>query len=60
MNVMMLADDTGMLVTANIKDNIIVWFNFNLNHISKCFQANRLVLNPINTKVLKFAPTIFI
>jgi len=59
-NVMMLADDTGMLVTASIKDNIIVRFNFNLNHISKCFQAHRLVLNPINTKVLKSAPTIFI
>ena len=59
-NVMMLADDTSMLVTANIKDNIIVRFNFILNHISKCFQANCLVLNPINTEVLKFAPTIFI
>jgi hypothetical protein len=53
-NVMMLADDISMLVTANIK---VVRFNFILNHISKCFQANRLVLNPINTKVMKFAPT---
>jgi hypothetical protein len=56
-NVTMLADDIIMLVTANIK---FVRFNFILNYIFKCFQANRLVLNPINTKVLKFAPTIFI
>jgi len=53
-NVMMLADDISMLVTTNIK---VVGFNFILNHISTCFQANRLVLNPINTTVLQFAPT---
>ena len=56
MNVMMSADDTTKLVTANIEDNIIEKFNFILNHISKCFQADRPVLHPIKTKVLKSAP----
>lgn len=56
-NEMILVDDISILVTANIK---VVRFNFISNHISICFQANRLVLNPINTKVLKCAPTIFI
>lgn len=36
---------------------LIERLNFILIRISKWFQANHLVLNPMKTKVLKFAPS---
>jgi hypothetical protein len=45
------------IVTANTKDMLIKRPNFILISISKWFQANHLILKPMKTKVLKFAPT---
>jgi hypothetical protein len=53
-DVIMFADDTGILITANSWDELLQRFNHVLNHMSKWFQANQLTLNPTRTKVLKF------
>jgi len=53
-DVIMFADDTGTLITANSQDELLQRFNHVLNHMSKWFQANQLTLNPTRTKVLKF------
>ena len=45
------------IVTAITKGVLIERLNFILICISKWFQANHLVLNPVKTKVLKFAPS---
>ena len=57
MKAVVFTDDTSMLVTANTKVSIIEKFNFILIHMSKWFQVCHLILNPVKTKVLKFAPT---
>jgi len=43
------------IVTANTKAVLIERLNFILIRVSKRFQANHLILNPMKTKVLKFA-----
>jgi hypothetical protein len=53
----MFAVDRNVLVTADTKDELIEKLNFTLIHVSNWFQANRLVLNPVKTKVLKFSLT---
>ena len=38
----MFADDTGILITANLQDELLQRSNHVLNHMSKWFQANLL------------------
>ena len=52
MNVIMVADNTSILVTANTKDALTKRLNFILILISKRFQANCLILNPICTNYI--------
>jgi hypothetical protein len=40
--VIMFADDTGILITANSQEELLQRFNHVLNHVSKWFQANQL------------------
>jgi hypothetical protein len=53
-DVLMFADDTNVLVTADTKDLLNEKLNFTLIHILNWFQANRLVVHPAKTKVLNF------
>jgi hypothetical protein len=48
---------TTSIITASTKDALIERLNLILIRISKWVQAKNLVLNPMKTKVLKFAPS---
>jgi len=50
----MFADDISILIASNSRDELLQRFSHILNHMSKWFHANRLILNPTKTKVLKF------
>ena len=52
--VIMFADDTSKLITSNSQDELLQRFNHILNHMSNRFHANRLILNPTKSEVLKF------
>jgi len=50
----MFADKNSLLITAVSQDELLQRFKHVLNHMSKWFQANWLLLNPNKPKVLKF------
>ena len=52
-DVIMFADDTSILITSDSRDGLLQRFNHILNRMSNWFHANRLILNPTNTEVLK-------
>jgi len=52
-DIIMFADDTIILITSNSRDELLQRFNHILNHMSDWFHANRLILNPTKTEVLK-------
>jgi hypothetical protein len=41
LDVIMFADDTGIVITANSRDELLQRFNHVLHHMSKWFQANQ-------------------
>ena len=53
-DVNIFAVNTSLLITANSQDELLQRFNHVLNHMSKWFQANWLILNTTKTKVLIF------
>jgi len=53
-DVIMFADENSLLITAVSQDELLQRFKHVLSHMSKWFQANRLLLNPNKPKVLKF------
>jgi hypothetical protein len=55
-DVIMFADGTRILITANSQNELLQKFNLVLNHMLKWFQASQHTLNLYKTKVLKFSP----
>jgi hypothetical protein len=49
-DVIMFADDTSILITANFQDELLQRCTHILNHMSKWYQANWLILNPTKTQ----------
>jgi hypothetical protein len=54
LDVIMFVANTSVLISTNFQDEILQKFTNTLNHMSKWFQANWLILNPTKTQVLKF------
>ena len=49
----MFVDNMSILISANFQDELVQRSTHILNHMSKLFQANQLILNPTKTQVLK-------
>jgi hypothetical protein len=49
----MFADDTSILISNTSHDELNLNFTSVLNQISKCFQANQLILNIEKNKLSK-------
>jgi hypothetical protein len=45
----MFTDDASLLITAISQDELLQRFKHVLNHMSKWFQTNQLILNPKQT-----------
>ena len=56
-DVIMLADDTSILITAHSQDELLQRFNHVYNHMPKWFKADWLTFKPTKTQVLKFTST---
>jgi hypothetical protein len=56
-DVNMFADDTSILISNTNCDKLNLNFKLVLSQISKCFQANQLILNTKKSSLVKFAPT---
>ena len=54
LDVIMFADNTGIMITANSQDELLQRFSHVLNHMSKWFHTNQHTWNWTKTKVLKF------
>jgi len=54
LDVIMFVANTSVLISANFHDELLQRYTHILNHMSKWFQANWLILNPTKTQVLKF------
>lgn len=55
-NVIMYADDISILISNNCYEELNRTFNEALYDTLKRFQANQLVLNMENIKIVKFTP----
>jgi hypothetical protein len=56
-DIIMFADDTGLLFTAKTQAELFKKSNNAVIHALKWFQSNQLFLNPIKTNVAQFTPT---
>jgi hypothetical protein len=56
-NIIMFADDSGIVVSTKNYENLAQSSNLVLIAISEWFQDNKLILNPKKAKIIKFTPS---
>jgi hypothetical protein len=57
LDVIMLVDDTSILITDNSQDELLQRFKHVYSHMPKWFQADWLTFKPTKTKVMKLTST---